>query len=127
MIPVATASPTPASTSIGAEQTAPALWRYALAEQRAWPAYLVEACDSWREVSWEEADERIGALARCLLTRGGGHGDAVAILGGTSMEWGLLHWVAMSIGAVIVGLYPTTSAKECEFTLEPSESVLAFA
>src|SRR5438128_5708156 len=127
MIPMATASPTPTSTSIGAEQTAPALWRYAVAEQRAQPAYLVEAGDAWREVSWEDADERIGALARGLLARGVGHVDAVAILGGTSIEWVLLDWAAMSIGAVVVGLYPTNSAKECEYILEHSESVLAFA
>src|SRR3982750_4619970 len=99
MIPVATASPTPTSTSSGAEQTAPALWRYAVAEQRARPAYLVEAGDAWREVSWEEADERIGALARGLLARAVGHGDAVAILGGTSIEWVLLDWGAVAVRA----------------------------
>ena len=33
----------------------------------------------------------------------------------------------MSIGAVVVGLYPTSSAKECAYVLEHSEAVLAFA
>jgi long-chain acyl-CoA synthetase len=112
---------------IGGERTAPALWRYAIAERRPRPAYLVEGPDGWREVSWDEADAQIGALARGLLARGIEHGDAVAILAGTSVEWVLLDWAAMSIGAVVVGLYPTNSAKECEYVLEHSEAVLAFA
>jgi long-chain acyl-CoA synthetase len=33
----------------------------------------------------------------------------------------------MSIGAVVVGLYPTNTAKECEYVLEHSEAVLALA
>ena len=33
----------------------------------------------------------------------------------------------MSIGAVVVGLYPTSSAKECEYILGHCEAVLAFA
>ena len=33
----------------------------------------------------------------------------------------------MSIGAVVVGLYPTNSAKECEYILDHSEAVIAFA
>src|SRR2546430_17353076 len=32
----------------------------------------------------------------------------------------------MSIGAVVVGLYPTSSAKECEYILDHCEAVLAF-
>src|SRR4029079_2251029 len=32
----------------------------------------------------------------------------------------------MSIGAVVVGLYPTSSAKECEYILGHCEAVLAF-
>ena len=37
----------------------------------------------------------------------------------TRLEWILLDWAVMSIGAVVVGLYPTSSAKECEYMLEP--------
>jgi long-chain acyl-CoA synthetase len=33
----------------------------------------------------------------------------------------------MSIGAVVVGLYPTSSTKECEYILQHCEAVLAFA
>jgi long-chain acyl-CoA synthetase len=78
-------------------------------------------------VSWQKAGERVDALARGLLARGVERGDAVAVLSRTRLEWILLDWAIMSIGAVVVGLYPTNSAKECGYILGHSEAVLAFA
>ena len=108
-------------------RTAPELWRDAARDAPAEPAYLVEAEDGWQPVSWHEAAERIDALAHGLLARGVRHGDRVAVLSRTRLEWILLDWAVMSIGAVVVGLYPTSSAKECEYILEHCEAVLAFA
>ena len=90
------------------------------------PAYLEEHPDGWRDVSWEEAGRRVDALARGLLARGVRHGDAVAVLARTRLEWILLDWAIMSIGAVVVGLYPTNTASECGYILGHSEAVLAF-
>jgi long-chain acyl-CoA synthetase len=124
---VTTASPTaPAADQPLDTRTARALWEYALAELRTTPAYLEEQPDGWREVSWEEAGERVDALARALLARGVRHGDRVAVLARTRLEWILLDWAIMSIGAVVVGLYPTNTAPECAYILGHSEAVLAF-
>jgi long-chain acyl-CoA synthetase len=109
-----------------ATRTAPALWRYALAEGWTTPAYLEEQADSWREVSWQEAGERVDALAQALLAHGVRKGDAVAVLSRTRLEWMLLDWAIMSIGAVVVGLYPTNTATECAYILGHSEAVLVF-
>jgi long-chain acyl-CoA synthetase len=108
-------------------RTAPELWRNAVRDAPAEPAYLEERADGWRPVPWEEAAERVEDLARGLLARGVRHGDRVAVLSRTRLEWILLDWALMSVGAVVVGLYPTSSAKECEYVLEHSEAVLAFA
>jgi len=54
-------------------------------------------------------------------------GDAVAVLARTRLEWILLDWAIMSVGAVVVGLYPTNTASECAYVLGHSEAVLAFA
>jgi long-chain acyl-CoA synthetase len=108
-------------------RTAPALWSHTLAQRRATPAYLEELPDGWREVSWEEAGRRVDALARALLGRGVRKGDAVAVLARTRLEWILLDWAIMSVGAVVVGLYPTNTAGECGYILSHSETVLAFA
>jgi long-chain acyl-CoA synthetase len=107
-------------------RTAPELWRDAVREAPSNPAYLEETAEGWRPVSWQEAAERVDALARGLLTRGVRHGDRVAVLSQTRLEWILLDWAVMSIGAVVVGLYPTSSAKECEYILGHCEAVLAF-
>jgi long-subunit acyl-CoA synthetase (AMP-forming) len=45
------------------------LWRDAVAASRPRPAYLVEADEGWREVSWEEADVRVKDVANGLLSR----------------------------------------------------------
>jgi long-chain acyl-CoA synthetase len=107
-------------------RTAPELWRDAVRAAPDQPAYLEEQEDGWRPVSWEDAAARVDALAHGLLARGVRHGDRVAVVSRTRLEWILLDWAIMSIGAVVVGLYPTSSAKECEYVLQHSEAVLAF-
>jgi long-chain acyl-CoA synthetase len=107
-------------------RTAPVLWRYLLAQGWTRPAYLEEEADGWREVSWQEAGERVDALSRALLARGVRRGDPVAVVSRTRLDWILLDWAIMSIGAVVVGLYPTNTASECAYILAHSEAVLAF-
>jgi long-chain acyl-CoA synthetase len=108
-------------------RTAPELWRDAVRDAPPGAAYLEERADGWHPVSWEEAAERVESLAHGLLARGVRHGDRVAVLSRTRLEWILLDWAVMSIGAVVVGLYPTSSAKECEYILGHCDAVLAFA
>jgi long-chain acyl-CoA synthetase len=128
MRPVTTASPAaPTAEHPLTARTAPALWRYVLDRAAGRPAYLEEHAGGWREVTWEDAAERVDALAHGLLARGVGRGDSVAVLARTRLEWVLLDWAVMTIGAVVVGIYPTSTAKESAYILAHSESVLAFA
>jgi long-chain acyl-CoA synthetase len=125
---VTTASPSAPPTEFPLDtRTAPALWRYALAQGWTTPAYLEEHEDGWREVSWPEAYARVDDLRHALLHRGVRRGEAVAVLARTRLEWILLDWAIMSVGAVVVGLYPTNTASECAYVLDHSEAVLAFA
>jgi long-chain acyl-CoA synthetase len=124
---VTTASPSAPPTEFPLDtRTATALWRYALAQGWTTPAYLEEHEDGWREVSWPEAGARVDDLRHALLHRGVRRGDAVAVLARTRLEWILLDWAIMSVGAVVVGLYPTNTASECAYVLGHSEAVLAF-
>jgi long-chain acyl-CoA synthetase len=102
------------------------LWERALAQGWTTPAYLEETADGWREVSWPEAGARVEALEQALLAQGVRKGDAVAVLSRTRLEWILLDWAIMSIGAVVVGLYPTNTASECAYILGHAGAVLAF-
>jgi long-chain acyl-CoA synthetase len=116
-----------ADEAYSGKRTAPALWNHALGHSSRRPAYLEETSEDWRPVSWPDAGARVEALAHGLLAHGVGRGDAVAILSRTRLEWILLDWAIMSVGGVVVGLYPTNSAKECAYILDHSEAVLAFA
>ena len=107
-------------------RTAPSLWRYAVGQAGIAPVYLEEQENGWREVSWQEAGERVEALGRALRARGVQRGEAVAVVARTRLEWILLDWAIMSIGAVVVGLYPTNTPSECAYILDNSEAVLAF-
>ena len=123
-----TASPSAPPTEFPLHtRTAPALWRYALDQGWTTPAYFEEREDGWRAVSWPEAGVRVEALKSALLARGVRRGDVVAVLSRTRLEWILLDWAIMSVGAVVVGLYPTNTAGECAYVLGHSEAVLAFA
>lgn len=125
---MATTSPAPVSAAdFTRRRTLPELWQFALDGGRTTPAYLEERDSGWTPVSWQEAAERVDALAHALLARGVGRGDAVAVLARTRLEWVLLDWALSSIGAVVVGLYPTNSAPECAYILGHSEAVLVFA
>jgi len=108
-------------------QTIPALWQYVLEKGLTTPAYLEEQEDGWREVSWTEASERVETLGRALRARGVRHGDAVAVVARTRLEWLLLDWAIMSIGAAVVGLYPSNTASECRYILEHCDARLVFA
>jgi len=99
------------------------LWTSAVAAERTCPAYLVEAGDGWREVSWREADERIRAYANGLLARGVRKGDAFALLARNSLDWALLDFAFGLVGAVGIPIYASSSPKDVGYLLEHSEAV----
>lgn len=93
------------------------MWEAALAERRPYPAYLVEGGSGWRQIGWEEASRAVDEVAAGFLSLGIGRGDRVAILCGTRLEWTLCDLALAGIGAVIVPVYPTSSAIECAYIL----------
>jgi long-chain acyl-CoA synthetase len=118
------------TVSVSSETRAPAaqrtiarLWRDAVAAGRTRPAYLVEADGGWKEVSWQEVDERARAYANGLLARGVRKGDAFAILAQNSLDWALLDSALAQIGAVGVPIYANSSARDVGYLLEHSEAV----
>lgn len=109
-----------------APRTIGALWRAA-----AWPpgqpAYLAEHEGGWVEVVPEEAARRVDELANGLLALGIRRGDAVAILGSTSLEWCLVDLALGLIGAISVPIYAASSPRECAHVLGDSEAVAVVA
>ena len=101
-------------------RTVTELWEHAVGVPRAHPAYLVREQRSWREVSWDEAAGKVRALAGGFLSLGIERGDRVAILSRSRMEWALCDFALISIGAIVVPIYPTSSTADCAFILADS-------
>ncbi len=104
-------------------RTLAALWQQAISEDRGRPAYLVQDGGAWREVSWGEAARRVDELAHGFLSLGVKKGDPFAILARTRLEWALLDFALLSIGAVVVPIYPTSSQGEIEYILRHSDAI----
>jgi long-chain acyl-CoA synthetase len=104
-------------------RTIAALWRNAVAQDRACPAYLVERGDHWHSVSWEEAGQRVEELANGLLALGVRKGDPFAILGTTRLEWSLFDFALACIGAIGVGVYMNSSPRDTRYVVEHSEAI----
>ena len=103
------------------------LWQQGAGAGRTRAAFLVRDAEGWREVGWEEAARRVTALANGFLAFDVQKGDKVAILCRTRVEWTLADYALATIGAVVIPIYPTSSAAEIEFILADSESEMLIA
>jgi long-chain acyl-CoA synthetase len=107
----------------GERRTVARLWRDAVAAGRDYPAYLVQSDSGWREIGWTEAAERVDDYANGLLALGFRKGDAVAIIGQTTLDWTLFDLALAQIGAIGVPIYANSSARDAAYILGHSESV----
>jgi long-chain acyl-CoA synthetase len=104
------------------ERTLAALWQDATGQPREGIAYLEQVDGAWRETSWQDASCRVEDLANGLFSRGIGRGDRIAILGPSCLDWALLDFALLSLGATVVPIYPTSSPSEIAYILENSEA-----
>jgi len=74
----------------------------------------------WRTTSWRQATERAEQVGAGLWALGCRHGDRVAILSETRAEWTIADLGALGLGAVVVGIYPTSTAEQTRYVLEHS-------
>ena len=74
----------------------------------------------WRDLTFAQSAARIEQLALGLVAVGIMPGDRVAIVSNTRPEWTLVSLAASAAGAVVVPVYPTNAASECEWVLGDS-------
>ncbi len=80
---------------------------------------------AWVDVTCAEVAAQIRSAALGLIAEGVQAGDRVAILSATRYEWVILDYAILSIGAVTVPIYETSSAEQVRWVLEDSAAVLA--
>src|SRR5512134_2012462 len=105
----------------GTKKTIADLWRRAATREGT--AYLVEQDGEWREMSWAEATQAVDEIANGLLASGIGKGDAIGIMGRTTVEWVLFDWALGSIGAIGAGIYPSLPPKDCSYVLDHADAI----
>jgi long-chain acyl-CoA synthetase len=111
----------PADTA-GAAATLPAvLLRNAEARGKD-VALRVKRLGRWEEISWGEYQSRVERLGLGLRELGIGAGDKVAVLAENRPEWLFADLAAQGIGAITVGVYPTSAESEVAHVLADSQS-----
>jgi long-chain acyl-CoA synthetase len=81
----------------------------------------------WTDVTCAEAAQQIRGAALGLISLGVEAGDRVSIFSATRYEWAIFDLAILSIGAVTVPIYETSSAEQVRWVLQNSEAVVAFA
>ncbi len=71
--------------------------------------------DQWIDVTGEEAQGHVDAVAKGLIARGIGPGDTVGIMCRTRFEWTVLDFAIWSAGAIPVPLYDTSSTSQIDW------------
>jgi long-chain acyl-CoA synthetase len=81
----------------------------------------------WTDVTCAAAAAQIRSAALGLISQGVRAGDRVAIFSATRYEWTILDLAILSVGAVTVPIYETSSAEQVRWVLTDSGAVVAFA
>ncbi|MCU1697977.1 MAG: Long-chain-fatty-acid--CoA ligase [Mycobacterium sp.] len=82
---------------------------------------------TWSDVTSAQVAAQVRSTALGLIAEGVQPGDRVAILSATRYEWPIIDFAILSIGAVTVPIYETSSAEQISFVLSDSGAVVAFA
>src|SRR5690625_3531099 len=82
---------------------------------------------AWTDVNCATAAGEIRSAALGLIAQGVSAGDRVVIFSATRYEWAVLDLAILSVGAVTVPIYETSSAEQVRWVMQDSSAVLAFA
>ena len=80
----------------------------------------------WNEITWARLDAIVKDLAAGLIELGVKPGDKVGVLSENRQEWVLTQFAAQAVGAIVVGMYPTSPAAEIDHLVNASETEVLF-
>lgn len=90
------------------------------------PLFSRRVGDRFEPLTAGEIVRTVRRVARGLMSLGVEPGHRVAVMSKTRVEWALLDYAILAIGATTVPIYETSSADQVEWILEDSEAVAAF-
>ncbi len=77
---------------------------------------------AWQDVTFAELDEQVRLIAAGLMALGVDHGDRIALLCNTRVEWTACDLGILFTGATTIPVYPSSSPAECLHVLRDSGS-----
>lgn len=86
--------------------------------------FYVRRGDEWAGITWENFGREAHEFACALAARGLKAGSKVCILMGNVPEWPVADLGTIIAGGVSVGLYPTSSAEQCQYIINHSDAEL---
>ena len=98
------------------------LFRAQTAKYRDRPVFFTRGATSWTPQTWNYLDDAVHDAACALLAIGLTKGASVAILAGNIPEWSIVDIAVIAAGGVGAGIYPTSSAEQCEFIIRHSDA-----
>ncbi|CAN5465533.1 AMP-dependent synthetase/ligase [soil metagenome] len=98
-----------------------ALWRESARKFPGRTAMLMPSGKKeFKPLTYRELDERIRAFAASVRELGLKRGDRLAIFSESAPEWAWLDWACLSLGVVVVPIYPTLPADQAAHILADS-------
>jgi long-chain acyl-CoA synthetase len=124
-------SPSPAANTTRTTATAAGTFPLLLAERaREQPdgvALQEKLYGIWQPITWRTYADRVRDVAHGLASVGVARGEVVAVLGDNRPEWLISELAAQSIGAAVVGIYPTSLDEEIRHILDISKARVVVA
>ena len=81
----------------------------------------------WQEWTWADYEQRVARVAAGIRACGITSGDRIAIQSENRPEWLVADLAGQAIGAIVVGVYPTSPAAELEYLMTHSGAKLLIA
>jgi long-chain acyl-CoA synthetase len=78
--------------------------------------------ERWEGITWERFEREAHEFGCALLASGLSRRAAVCVLMGNVPEWPMSDIGIISAGGIGVGLYPTSSAEQCEYIINHSDA-----
>ena len=85
-----------------------------------------DAAGAWVAVTWAELAAQLRAVAALLAGAGVEPGDRVAVYGANSVAWAAAALGAQAAGAVMVPIYPASTAEQAAYVLDHAECRACF-
>ncbi len=85
-------------------------------------AYMFKKDGAWVSITFKEAADEAKKIAGGLASIGVVKGDRVALISGNRYQWALIDYAVLSLGAMLVPVYPSLLPEQVQYILEDSEA-----